>query len=266
MAYSRLVARGLKVSDASASTNAIADAELFAEIGRHCRQRMIGVYLSGAFALLMLAGLSYSKRLAHGDGWSEADGRIVAIGKDPSNGEDTMTSEFADANGTLHRDTQDFGYHYASGDPQIGQSIEYLYKTSELTGDFVSVPRADWILKWMFGVPAAIFVPMTSLFVWIILRQRNFRRWLVRHGRREPGEQCAMAHRTVPFSNNVQMWRLDARYFEPTRFEFVDCHSDWQTPPEPAPLEANTVLPPILVDPARPARYWLPVGMLATPR
>jgi hypothetical protein len=249
------------------------DAAYYAEIGRHCRRRLLGVYLAAGAAVLMLVGVAYSQQMMHGAGWSAAEGTIVEVGKDASNGETTMTSEFVDASGRKHRDRQTAGYHYAPGEPQLGQRIEYLYKDSGYTGEPMVTPRADRILQWMFGIPAAIFVLMTAITGWLVLRQRNFRRWLVSNGKRERGEQYAIAHRAVPFvtgagGSSVRMWRLDARYFEPTRFEFVDCHSDWQTAPEPEPpeLRPDLELPPILFDPAKPSRYWLPVGALAPRR
>jgi hypothetical protein len=243
-------------------------AALDAEIARRFRQRMKGVYIAVVAALLFSVGVVFSLPMMHEAGLSTAEGRIVAVTTDPQTGETLMTSEFADATGTRHRDTETAGYHYAPGEPEVGQRIDYAYKW-HATGDLSAFPRADGLLRWVFAVPTALFVAMTGLLLWIVLRQRNLRRRLARHGRREAGQAPRIRHRTLvlPTGNSVhamQMWRLEARYFEPTRAEFVECHSDWEGPPAPV-LADGAPLPVILVDPGNPKRCWLPLGPLLPP-
>jgi hypothetical protein len=245
-------------------TKPIDDAALFAEIGKDLRRRMPGIWLVVVLALLLLVGVAYSAPMMHSGNPKAADGTIVAVERDPQTGELWMTSEFTDDTGTVHRDRETDGYHYAPGDPVVGQSIRYFYERGQATGDLQAYPRADYLLKWVFGAPAALLVLFAAITLWFLLRRRALRRRLVRVGRREPGQMPRIRQRTLvlPAGRNVQaieQWRLEARYFEPTRTEFVDCHSEWQ--PAPAPELAKDAPPPtILVDPERPARYWLPVA------
>lgn len=240
----------------------------YAELERDRRRRMPGVYLFFGFAALLSLGVFYSMSMIHGaSDFSKAEGRIVAVTRDPESGELEMTSEFTDAQGVTHRDTQAEGYHYAIGDPEVGQSIEYLYKRSELTGDLRAFPRADRIMQLVFGLPSAFCVLLGSAGLWWLQRRRNYRRRLLREGRREAGQMHAIALKSVTIpvgaaaNTPMHMWRLDARYFEPSLGGFVDAHSDWL--PAPAPeLRADLPMPPIFVDPERPSRYWLPVGAL----
>lgn len=246
------------------------DALLLAEIARDARRRDLGVWLCLGMALLLAVGVFYSTRMMHGPGpWHASDGTIVAVWRDES-GELQMTSEFTDAEGAKHRETESEGYHYKPGDPEVGQTIEYFSKRSERTGDLQAFPRADRILQWVFGVPMAFMLVMGAGSLWLDLRKSAYRRRLLREGRREPGQMHAIAHRTISIpvgaaaNTPIVQWRLEARYFEPTAGGFVDCHSDWI--PAPAPeLQPDTPLPPIFVDPANPKRYWLPVGALAVP-
>ena len=244
------------------------DAALYAEIGRDFRRRMIGVYLTVGVAALLSLGLFNSVSMMHGDGdFTAVDARIVAVGKDPRSGRLTMTSEFTDATGKVHRDTQDDGYHYASGDPEVGQRIEYLYEFDAYYGDFHAFPRADRILQWVFGAPAALLLLVGGGGLVFLLRKRAWRRRMVRGGRREPAQAVSIRERTVvlPSGNGVQvlpMWRLEASYFEPSRSAFVACHSEWQHSPT-TPQAGDLPAPVILVDPERPGRYWLPVAIPA---
>lgn len=240
----------------------------YAELGRDLRRRLPGVYIFVVLAGLLSLGVFYSIPMMHGaSDFSKADGRIVAVARDPASGELEMTSEFTDADGVTHRDTQTDGYHYAPGDPKVGQSIEYLYKRSELTGDLHAFPRADRILQLVFGLPAAFVTLLAVATTWFLLRRRNYRRRLLREGRREVGQMHAIAQKSVtipigPAANTpIHQWRLEARYFEASLGGFVDAHSDWM--PAPAPeLRSDAPMPPIFVDPQRPERYWLPVGAL----
>ena len=239
------------------------EAALYAEIGRDFRRRLVGVYLCVGVAALLSLGVFNSMSMMHGDGeFTPVEGRIVAVGKDPRSGQLTMTSEFTDATGKVHRDTQHDGYHYAAGDPVVGQRIEYLTQV-RIDGELYGFPRADRMLKWVFGGPAAFLLLVGAGGLWFLLRKRALRRRLVRSGRREVGQAPSIRQRTLvlPTGNNVQavpMWRLEARYFEPARSAFVECHSEWQHSPT-TPLAGDLPAPTILVDPERPERYWLPV-------
>jgi hypothetical protein len=237
-------------------------ASLYAEIDRHARRRLIGVWLCFAAATLLSIGMFNALSMMHGDhDFTAVDARIVAVARDPQSGELRMTSEFSDAAGVVHRDTQTDGYHYAPGDPQVGQRIEYLYEAGPITGDFHAFPRADRILQWVFGVPAALLALLGAVVAALVQRERRRRRRLVRNGRREPGQAPSIRRRTVvlPMGNRaeaVAMWRLEASWFDATRSRFVACHGDWEagTPPE----LAGAPPPVILVDPDAPSRYWLP--------
>ena len=247
------------------ATMAVAD--LYeAEIRRRSRQRSKGVWLCVVFALLFSTGVVFSIPMMHGEGdFSKTTGTVVALGTG-SSGEPTFTSEFTDGAGVVHRDTNSYGYHYASGDPKIGDRIEYLYKTLPETGDLRAFPRADSILQLVFGVPAALFVLMAALFTWIIARERAFRRRLVRDGRREPLEAAQIGLRSVVIpggsggSHRVDMWRLQGRYFDPAQGEYVDCHSNWE--PQPAPELTAEARPEVFIDPTNSSRYWVPLGAL----
>jgi hypothetical protein len=237
------------------------DATLYAEIGRDFRRRMPGVYLCVGMAALLSIGVFLSLPMMHGDSdYTAVDARIVAVGRDPQNGALLMTSEFTDATGAVHRDTQTDGYHYAPGDPQVGQRIEYLYRVRH--GELYAFPRGDRILQWAFGGPAAFLALFGAAGAWFLLRKRALRRHLVREGRRETGQAPSIRRRTLvlPTGNNVQafgMWRLEARYFDAEQSAFVECHGEWQHGVEPTLGEGATAT--ILVDPRRPSRYWLPV-------
>lgn len=244
------------------------DAIYRAEVSRRCRKRLAGVYLCIGAAALFGIGVLYSTRMMHGSGFSAASGRIVALGTG-SSGEPTFTGEFTDAAGVVHRDTRSYGYHYARGEPRIGERVDYLYKTLEPTGDFRSFPRADAILRWVFGIPTALFVLLAALFTWIIQRERRFRLGLLRDGRRERVEQAGVRHRSVviPTGSNTQrvdLWRLEGRYFDPARGEYVDCHGDWESPPAPE-LPAGEA-PLLLIDRNDSSRYWLPSRYAAPER
>jgi len=236
------------------------DAALYAEIDRDLRRRRIGVWILLVFAALLALPLPWTMAMMHGDDdYAVVDATIVAVERDPASGELRMTSEFADASGTVHRETETEGYHYAPGPPRVGQRIEYLYRTSDRTGEVVAFPRADRFLQWTFGVPAAVLGLFGLGFGAWLLRLRRQRERLVRVGLRLPAQAPRVRHRALVLPARhgdvpVRMWRLEARYFEPSRSEFIDCHGDWQQPPAPDAPPAATVL----VDPERPMRYWLP--------
>lgn len=242
------------------------DAELDAEIARDIRRRAGGVLICLIMVALMSIGVFNSIRMMHGSDFQVADGTIVEV-KKGLQGETLMTSEFRDAAGNLHRDTQTDGYHYAPGEPVVGQSIEYLYKNLEHTGELRAFPRADRILQWVFGLPMALFALLSAGTSWFLLHRRALRRRLVRSGRREAGAGHTLARRTVPVlggnTGPMEMWRLEARYFEPERAEFVECRSDWHHSQLPV-LGPDSPLSPILLDPTKPGRYWLPVGALTS--
>jgi hypothetical protein len=237
-----------------------------AEISRRCRRRMGGVYICLVAAMLFATGVVFSTAMMHGEGYSAATGTIVALGTG-SSGEPTFTGEFTDSAGVVHRDTQNYGYHYARGEPRLGERVDYLYKTMPLGGEFRSFPRGDGFLRWAFGAPAAFFVLLAALFYWIIARERGFRLRLIREGKREHLEAARIRHRSVVVptganSHRVDLWRVEGRYFDPARGEYVDCHGDWESPPAPA-LPAGAA-PLLLVDPTNSSRYWLPSAPLAS--
>jgi hypothetical protein len=237
----------------------------YREIERRLAARFRGVYLSFGFAALMGFGFANTQRMMHDGALLPVTATVVALGTD-SSGEPTMTSSFVDAEGNWHRDTQPASYHYARGEPRVGDSIPYLYGIHSATGMFYSVPRADGILKWFFGVPAAVFTLVGIVLVVLILRERSARRELVRVGLRVPLEMPRIGHRAMTLPGGAagavhfELWRLEGRVFDAARGEFVECASDWQQPPPPELGAAP--LPPLLVDRRHPGRSWLPVGEL----
>ena len=237
----------------------------YREIERRLAARFRGVYLLFGFAGLMAFGFANSQRMMHDGSLLPVTATIVALGTD-SSGEPTMTSAFVDAEGNWHRDTQPASYHYARGEPRVGDKVAYLYGVHPATGMFYMTPRADGILKWFFGVPALLSALCGAVVTMLILRERNARRALVRGGLRVPLELPRIGHRALSLpagaagTVHFELWRLEGRVFDAARGEFVECASDWQQPPPP---ELGTApLPPLLVDPKRPARRWLPVGEL----
>lgn len=248
-------------------TTALDEQALFAEIDRNFRRRFIAFWFSLVLAAIFSLGVVYSVPMMHSGHPTAAMGKIVSVEKDDA-GELWMTSEFTDAGGTTHRDRQTRGYHYAPGEPNVGQHIEYFYERSALTGDMHMYPRADRILQLTFGIPTVIMLLTAGLAAWFVLRQKALRRRLVRSGRQETPLVPSIRHKTfmVPTGNRTQamaMWRLDARYYEPALSDYVDVHSDWQHSVAQV-LDPAMPLVPILIDPDRPRRYWLPVGSLTT--
>lgn len=246
------------------------EAMLRVEISRNFRRRMPGVYLAAALATLFFVLAAFSFDMMHEDGAVPVDATIIAVESDAESGETWMTSEFVDKQGVVRHDRQTAGYHYARGEPKVGERIEYIYRFKLITGDFYATPRVDRILQWIFGIPALLCVAMAGLAIWFLLRQRSFRRRMLVSGRREPGTAYVVIEKTVtlPGAGNrmqqVRMWRLQARYFEATLSGFRDCHSDWW--PAPAPeFGDDSPVSPILLDPANPKRYWLPLGPLLKP-
>jgi hypothetical protein len=191
---------------------------------------------------------------------------IVEVHRDPGDGLLHMTSEFSDAAGVVHRETESEGYHYAPGDPAVGQRIEYLYRPSVEGHDFLAFPRADRVLQWMFGGVSAFFGLLGLGAVAIVLRQRRMRLQLLRHGLRETGQSPRIRQKTivVPAAGGraqaATLWRVQASRFVAEQGAFVECHGDWEGGAVP---ELDPATPPvILVDPANPRRYWLPTGAL----
>ena len=243
------------------------DRRWYEEIERRLSARFRGVYLCVVAAGLCGVGALNTQRMMHEPGLLPATATIVALGTG-SGGEPTMTAVFQDAEGGWHRDTQGYGYHYARGEPRVGESIAYLYGGKPATGDFYAVPRADALLQWVFGVPTALFALMAVVFGTVVMREHDARRALVRAGLRLPLQSPRIGHRRVTLpggaagARSFELWRLEGRVFDARRGEFVDCASDWQQPPPPTLDPAR--VPPLLVDPARPSRRWLPVGALRT--
>jgi hypothetical protein len=240
------------------------------ELRRRRRQRLPGVYLCLGFAALMLLGYCNSLRMAHGAGFTPVTGTIVALGTG-SSGEPTMTSEIRLPDGSVHRETEETSYHYARGEPRIGESIDYIYRRSPYgTGDMQLWVRGDWILRWMFGPAAAVMGAFGMILLGVILRQHARRRELIRSGERVPIELPRIGHRRIVLPGSagpvqVDTWRLEGRVFDPQACEYVEVASDWLQPPAPESLDPALV-PPLLVDKARPSRRWLPVGALWRPR
>ena len=241
------------------------------ELKRRRRQRLPGVYLCAAVAALMLAGYCNSIRLMHGKGFAQVTGTIVALGPG-SGGEPTMTSEIRLPDGSLHRATEATSYHYARGEPRIGESIDYIYRPSpDGTGDVQLWVRGDGILKWMFGSAAAILGGVGLGMLWLVLREHAQRRELVRTGERVALEMPSIANRHVALPGGAagtlefDLWRLQGRVFDARAGEYVDVASDWQQPPAPQGIDA-ALLPPLLVEKGKSGRRWLPVGALWRPR
>jgi hypothetical protein len=243
------------------------DRRWYEEIERRLGQRFRGVYLCVAAAAVFGVGLLNTQRLMHEPGLLPATATIVALGTG-SGGEPTMTAAFQDAEGNWHRDTQGYGYHYARGAPRVGEAIDYLYGYKAISGDFYAVPRADGFLKWAFGVPAALFALFAVVAGVLVMREHDARRALVRNGLRLPLQAPSIRHRSVTLPGGAagprsfELWRLEGRVFDAAAGEFVECASDWQQPPPPQLDPAR--VPPLLVDPQRPRRRWLPVGALRT--
>jgi hypothetical protein len=233
----------------------------YEEIERRRRARFRGVYLLLGFAALMALGFANSTRMMHGAGLQPATATIVALGVG-SGGEPTMTSRFQDATGAWHTDVQPASYHYADGEPRVGESIGYLYGTKRHSG-FYAVPRADAPLRWLFGPIALLFALLGAGAAWLILRERNYRHRLVATARREPLANARIGQRAYALpagaagTQRVELWRLEGRYFDPGAGEYVDCASDWQGAPAPADFDPAHA-PPVFIDPITPSRYWLP--------
>lgn len=237
---------------------------LRAEIDRQARLRSPGFWLALIFALFFFVLACFSFPMMHDRKNAVlVNAVIVAVERDPESGEMKMTSEFHDDEGNLHRDTQASGYHYAWGEPEVGQDIGYVYWNSPRSDYFHSSPRADGILKWMFGSAAAV-LGLLALGTGIFLgRHRRLRLRLIASGRKEPGARYAIEAKTtviaLKVTHVIHQWRLNARYFEDSLTAFKDCHSDWQPGLPPDRLD-NLTVPMILVDVDDPRRYWLPVG------
>ena len=243
------------------------EATLHAEIQGRFGTRWRAVYLAAATSVALLAGTAFSLRMLHGEGFTPVSATIIKVQRGSQSGETTMTSEFLDATGTRRQDTQPASYHYARGEPLVGQRIDYIHKMLAGTNILYAVPRADGFLRVVFGVPGVLFGLFALAYAWQTMRQRALRHRLMSRGRREPGQLYTIRQRilTVPAaggSQRLHKWRLEARYFDPAIAGFRDCHSDWH--PAPAPeLQDNTPVSPLLIDTKDPTRHWLPVGGLA---
>ncbi|MEP6634114.1 MAG: hypothetical protein ABJA62_07880 [Luteimonas sp.] len=178
-----------------------------------------------------------------------------------------MINEFADRRRVFHRDREPATYYYSRGEPTVGERIGYVYKEHYPADGLWSAPRADRMLQWAFGIGASLMGALGLFASALIVRQRNLRRRLLRLGRREPGATHALENKTVvvPGGSNqsmsIQLWRLRARYFEPSMSEFRDCHSDRQPYPMPE-LREDSSVPPVFVDRENPKQYWMPLGDL----
>jgi len=243
------------------------DRRWYEEIERRLAHRFRGVYLCVVAAGLFGVGALNTQRMMHEPGLLPAQARIVALGRE-ADGERTMTSAFQDAEGAWHRDTKAWSYYHGRGEPRVGEPIEYLYGVKPVTGDLHAMPRADRLLQWAFGIPTALFALLAVVFGVIVMREHDARRALIRGGLRLPLQAPRIGHmafavpRGAGGAHRAETWRLEGSAVDAARGEYVDCASDWQEPPPPV-LDPQRV-PPLLVDPKRPARRWLPVGALRT--
>ena len=221
-----------------------------------------------------MVGMTYSFEMMHEDGAIPVTATIITVERDPASGETWMTSEFVDHQGVMQQDRLTSGYHYARGEPEVGEHIGYVYEISEYTGDLDASPRADGPLQWIFGIPALLFLALAAGVAWLAWRQRALRHRLLASGRREPGTAHAIVWKIVTLPGgkagpqHIHRWRLQARYFESTLSGFRDCHSDWQSIPSrelAQELREDSPVSPILLDPCNPKRYWLPLGPLLKP-
>lgn len=241
-------------------------AVLRVEIDRSFREWMTGrVLVVAPFALAALLLAHFMFRLMHQPGAVAVQGTIVEVVHEGDGG--WMTSEFPDIDGHLARDRQSFGYHYAFHDPVVGEPIGYAIWRSPYTGEAEGVPRTDRLLTQVFAGGGLLLGAMVLGAFWMAWRRRRLRLHLLRVGVARSGAGYEIETRSVTLpgaggqSLNVRNWRLRARDFLPAQAAFRDCRSEWQ--PLPAPeLQAGTPVSPILMDPERPARYWLPVGEL----
>lgn len=242
------------------------DEMLRAEIVRQVRFRSPGFWLATLFALFFFGLMPFTFPMMHyQENTTTVDATIVEVGRDPDNGEILMTSEFSDADGVVHSSTETSGYHYAWGEPEVGQHLKYIYWRNKLSGDFESTPRADGMLKWFFGITGAVLALLAIGVGVYVNRHRRLRLRLIVSGRRERGARYAIEAKTTAITLKttiiIEQWRLNARYFEDSLTAFKDCHSDWQPGLPPDRLD-NLTVPMILVDAINPRRYWLPVGEL----
>lgn len=243
------------------------DRRWFEEIERRLTQRFRAVYILVTAAALFGFGVMNTQRMMHDASLLPAKGSVVALGTG-SSGEPTFTATFVDAEGNWHRDTQSYGYWYQRGEPTVGAPIEYMYGIKPISGDFYAVPRADGFLKWLLGVPTALFALLGILAGVVIMREHDTRRALVRVGQRLPLQMPSIRRMRVEVPTGAagarggDLWRLEGRVFDAAIGAYVECASDWQQPPPPD-LDLSRV-PPLLVDPMHPRRRWLPVGALRT--
>jgi hypothetical protein len=241
------------------------DAAHLAEIPTDARRRPPGIWIAAAGAVLLAMPVPFSLAMVHGEGLTPVEGRIVAVGKDPESGE-TMMDVDVPIDGVVHRDRETAAYHYAPGEPTVGEPIAYAYRVSDATGDVLLYARADGLLRWVFGVPAAFLALLAGGMAVFLARRRKRHTALVAHGLRMPAQGARLRHRSLVLpagggrSQAVQQWRLEASFFEPQRAAFVECRSDWRPAPAPESVEALGPIE-IHVDPADPSRHWLPVGI-----
>lgn len=213
--------------------------------------------------VLIALGLAYA---LYFDGW--LDGR-------PGHAR-TTTAEVVEV--VAAQDGGDTVVHFVyldrSGDPQAatreydvppalkpGDRIEFSYVVGY---DDSARPVTDGdrlqhrILGSLLALVLVCFLGMLAF----SLRRFLKRRYLLVHGRREPGQGAEIEVMQFAFKGQVQpMWRLLMKRFDPGRAAWLECRSDWQ-PGEAPVLAPDTELPPILVDPRDSSRHYLPTGEL----
>ena len=136
--------------------------QLKQEIATQVSHRRLGFWLALLFAAFLFGLLPFTFRMMHSyDDAVMVDARIIAVDRDPASGETRMTSEFIDLTGKAHRATESAAYHYAPGEPEVGQKIAYFYRP-DAAGDIYGTPRADGLLKWLFGGAGALLALIAS--------------------------------------------------------------------------------------------------------
>jgi hypothetical protein len=158
---------------------------------------------------------------------------------------------------------------YLEIERRLAQRFHGVYATISVAGLCgIALLQSDGVLRWLFGVPAALLTGVAIALGVRVLREHDARRALVRSGERVALQAPRIGHRSVVLptgtagTRRVQLWRLEGRVFDAARGVYVDCASDWQQPPPPVLDPAQ--VPPLLVDRTHPSRRWLPVGALRT--
>jgi hypothetical protein len=151
-------------------------------------------------------------------------------------------------------------------DHEVGDRIEVVHWKSAVDGEqqMDVVSRDDVLGKRIFYGFAVFTAGFPLLMLAVLLRQQGWRRRLLREGIRIAGTQPSVQHRVLPLGPGIAQWRLCLRHYDERAFAWCDVHSDWLAGPPPE-LADGATLPPILRDPRRPRRTWIPAAGLARP-